>query len=138
MGFVTLVPRTCTVRQELEAWGQQQATFPLLLDKPGRTKAETPRHGHGPSVMRQGEVEDRDGRVAQETLRCVVVHARQLAQPHTQSYAGAQAKEATVLGDHVTRVHAQWFACLPDAEAARAEYEGRGQGRRGRHPRPWR
>jgi hypothetical protein len=42
------------------------------------------------------------------------------------------------LADHVTRVHAQWFACPPDAEAARAEYEGRGQGRRGRHLRPWR
>jgi hypothetical protein len=88
--------------------------------------------------MRQGEVEDRDGRVAQETLRFVVVHSSQLAQQQTQFYAGAQAKEATVLADHVTRVHAQWFACLPDAEAAIAEYEGRGQGRRGRPPRPWR
>src|SRR5215468_4409043 len=39
IGLVTLAPRTCTVRQELEAWGQQQATLPLLLEKPGRTKA---------------------------------------------------------------------------------------------------
>src|SRR5262249_19125655 len=31
-----------------------------------------------------------------------------------------------------------WFACAADAEAAIAEYEGRGQGRRGRKPRPWR
>jgi len=138
IGLVTLVPRTCTVRQELEAWGQQQATLPLLIEKPGRTKAEAPRHWHGQSVMRQVEVEDSDGRVAQETLRFVVVHSSQLAQQQTQSYAGAQAKEATALADHVTRVHAQWFACLPDAEAAIAEYEGRGQGRRGRHPRPWR
>jgi len=138
IGLVTLVPRICTLRQELEAWGQQQATLPLLLEKPGRTKAEAPRHWHGQSVMRQVEVEYSDGRVAQETLRFVVVHSSQLAQQQTQSYAGAQAKEAKVLGDHVTRVHAQWFACLPDAEAAIAEYEGRGQGRRGRHPRPWR
>ena len=36
------------------------------------------------------------------------------------------------------QVHARWFACLPDAEAAIAEYEGRGPGRRGRRPRPWR
>jgi len=35
-------------------------------------------------------------------------------------------------------VQARWFACLPDAEAAIAEYEGQGQGRRGRRPRPWR
>src|SRR5215471_98278 len=138
IGLVTLVPRTCTVRQGLEAWGQQQATLPLLLEKPGRTKAEAPRHWHGQSMMRQVEVEYSEGRVAQEPLRFVVVHASQLAQQQMQSYAGAQAKEATALADHVTRVHAQWFACLPDAEAAIAEYEGRGQGRRGRHPRPWR
>jgi hypothetical protein len=109
-----------------------------LIEKPGRTKAEAPRHWHGQSVMRQVEVEYSDGRVAQETLRFVVVHSSQLAQQQTQSYAGAQTKEATALADHVTRVHAQWFACLPDADAAIAEYEGRGQGRRGRHPRPWR
>src|ERR671922_310464 len=138
LGLITLVPRTCAVRQELEVWGQHQPVLPLLLEKPGRTKAEAPRHWHGQSVMRQVEVEYSDGRVAQETLRFVVVHSSQLAQQQTQSYAGAQAKEATALADHVTRVHAQWFACLPDAEAAITEYEGRGRGRRGRHPRPWR
>jgi transposase len=35
-------------------------------------------------------------------------------------------------------VDARWFACAADAEAAIAEYDGRGQGRRGRKPRPWR
>jgi transposase len=29
IGLVTLVPRTCGVRQELEAWGQQPAPLPL-------------------------------------------------------------------------------------------------------------
>jgi transposase len=29
--LITLVPRTCAIRQALEAWGQQQAAFPLLL-----------------------------------------------------------------------------------------------------------
>ena len=135
---MTFVPRPCTVRQELEAWGQPQTTCPLLREKPGRTKAEAPRPWHGQRVMRQVEVEDRDGRVAQETRRFVVVHASPLAQQQTQSSAGAQAKEAPVLGDHGARVHAHGFACLPDAEAAIAEYEGRGQGRRGRPPRPWR
>src|SRR3954452_25560633 len=37
-GWVTLVPRTCAVRQELEAWGQQQSVFPLWVEKSGRTK----------------------------------------------------------------------------------------------------
>src|ERR671922_2756709 len=58
VGLVTLVPRTCAVRQELEAWGQQQPTFPLLIEKPGRTQDEAPRRWHGHSVLRQVEVED--------------------------------------------------------------------------------
>jgi hypothetical protein len=57
IGLVTLVPRTCSVRQELEAWGQQQPPLPLLVEKPGRTKLEVPRRWHGQSVMRQVEVE---------------------------------------------------------------------------------
>jgi transposase len=45
--LITLVPRTCAVRQALEAWGQQQAALPLLpaaispvwLEKPERIAA---------------------------------------------------------------------------------------------------
>src|SRR6516164_6906762 len=113
--LVTLVPRTCTVRQELEVWGQQQPVLPLLVEKPGRTKAEAPRRWHGQSVRRQVEVEYSDGRIAQEELRFVVVHASQLAQQQTQTYAAAQEKEAAALADHIRHVHARWFACLPDA-----------------------
>ncbi len=138
IGLVTLVPRTCGVRQELEAWGQQQPTLPLLVEKPGRTKVEEPRRWHGQSVMRQVDVEYREGRTAQEEVRFVVVHSSQLAQQQAQSYGAAQAKEAEAVADHVRQVHGPWFACLPDAEAAIAEYEGRGRGRRGRRPRPWR
>jgi transposase len=136
--FVTLVPRTCAVRQELEAWGQQQSALPRLGEKPGRTKDEAPRYWRGQSVMRQVEVEDSDGQVAQEEGRFVVVHSSQLAHQQTQTYAVGQAQEAEAVADHVKRVQAQWLACRPDAEAAMAEYEGRGLGRRGRRPRPWR
>jgi hypothetical protein len=45
---------------------------------------------------------------------------------------------AECITEHIRRVEARWFACAADAEAAIAEYEGRGQGRRGRKPRPWR
>ena len=138
IGLVTLVPRTCAVRQALEAWGQQQSALPLLVEKPGRTKAEAPRRWHGQSVIRPVEVEYSDGRVAQEELRFVVVHSSQLAQQQTQTYTAAQGKEAEAVADHVRRVQARWFACLPDAEAALAEYEGQGPGHRGRRPRPWR
>jgi len=126
------------VRQELEAWGQQHPTLPLFVEKPGRTKAEAPRRWHGHSVVRQVEVEYGDGRVGLEARRFVVVHSSQLAHQHTQTYAAAQAKEAESVAAHVRQVHARWFACLPDAEAAIAVYEGRGPGRRGRQPRPWR
>jgi transposase len=136
--LVTLVPRTCAVRQALEAWGQQQAALPLLMEKPGRTKDEAPRCWHGQSVSRQVEVEYSDGRVVSEALRFVVVHSSQLAQQQTQSYAAAQAKEAAAVAAHVQHVHARWFACEADAEAAIAEYEHRGPGRRGRRPQVWR
>jgi transposase len=136
--LVTLVPRTCAVRQELEAWARQQPALPLLVETPGRTKDEAPRRWHGQSVRRYVEVEYSDGRVAVEALRFVVVHSSQLAQQQTQTYAAAQVKEAEAVAHHVQHVHAQWFACLPDAEAAIAAYEGQGQGHCGRRPRPWR
>ena len=138
LGLVTLVPRTCAVRQELEAWGRQSPALPLLVEKPGRTKDEEPRRWHGHSVLRRVEVEYSEGRVVQEEVRFVVVHSRQLAQQHAQTYASAQEKEAEAVADHVRQVQAQWFACRPDAEAGIAAYEGRGPGHRGRRPRPWR
>jgi transposase len=138
IGLVTLVPRTCAVRQELEAWGRQQAALPLVVEKSGRTKDEAPRRWHGQSVIRQVEVEYSDGRVVSEALRFVVVHSSQLAHQQTQTYASGQAKEAEAVAAHVRQVQARWFACLPDAEAAIAEYAGRRPGQRGRRPRPWR
>src|ERR671922_2441065 len=110
VGLVTLVPRTCAVRQELEAWGQQQPTFPLLIEKPGRTQDEAPRRWHGQSVLRQIEVEYSDGRLVHEPLRFVVVHSSQLAQQQTQAYTAAQATEAEAVGAHSKQAQARWFA----------------------------
>jgi transposase len=138
VGLITLVPRTCAVRQELEIWGQQQGTLPLLLEKPGRTRQEPPRRWHGYSVVRPVEVEYADGRLAGEELRFLVVHSSQLAQQAAVAYTAAQAREAKRIVEHIQRVEARWFACAADAEAAITDHEGRGQGRRGRRPRPWR
>lgn len=138
VGLVTLVPRTCAIRQDLEVWGQHQGALPLLVEKPGRTKAAEPRRWHGRSVLRHVEVEYPDGRITQEALRFVVVHSSQLAQQHAQSYAAAQSKEAAAVAAHVQQVHAQWFACEADATTALAAYEGRGPGRSGRRPSCWR
>ena len=73
-----------------------------------------------------------------EELRFLVVHSSQLAQQAAGAYIAAQAKEATRIAEHIQRVEALWFACAADAETAISDYEGRGQGRRGRPPRPWR
>jgi transposase len=138
VGLITLVPRTCAVRQKVEAWGQQHGPLPLLLEKPGRTRQEPPRRWHGQSVRRCVAVEYADGRQDVAELRFLVVHSSQLASQAAEAYAAAQAKEAERLAEHIRRVEARWFACAADAEAAIADYEGRGQGRRGRPPHPWR
>jgi hypothetical protein len=138
VGLITLVPRTCAVRQEVEAWGQQQEALPLLLEKPGRTRQEAPRRWHGASVVRQVEVEDAAGHLDVAEIRCLVVPSSQLAHQAAEAYAAAHAKAAEHLAADIQHVEARWCACAAAAEAAIAEYEGRGQGRRGRKPRPWR
>jgi hypothetical protein len=134
----TRVPRPWALRQAREAWGQQPLALPRVGEKPGRTTAAAPRCGHGPSVMRQGAVEDREPRVVPEAVRLGGVHARQLAPPQAPASAAAPGKAAEAGAAHGRPGHARWGACRPDAAAARAEEEGRGQGRRGRRPRPWR
>src|SRR5438105_3457924 len=110
---------------------------PLCSMERMRTNRRRPgRPGRPMAIAKTAAVEYSEGRGAQEELRFVVVHASQLAQQHAQAYAAAQAKEAAAVADHVKYVHAQWFACEADAAAAIAAYEGRGQGRRGRCPRP--
>src|SRR5499426_261463 len=94
VGLITLVPRTCAVRHELEAWGQQHGALPLLLEKPGRTRQEPPRHWHGHSVRRRVAVEYTDGRQDVAELRFLVVHSSQLAHQAAVAYAAAQAKAA--------------------------------------------
>jgi transposase len=138
VGLITLVPRTCAVRQEVEAWGQQHGALPLLLEKPGRTRQEPPRRWHGQSVVRRVPVEYADGRLDVAERRFLVVHSSPLAHQTAVAYAAAQAKEAERLAAHVRHVEARWCACAADAEAAIADDEGRGQGRRGRKPHPWR
>src|SRR5215813_12601815 len=138
VGLITLVPRTCAVRQEVEAWGQQHSGLPFLLEKPGRTRQEPPRRWHGQSVVRRVPVEYADGRLDVAEIRFLVIHSSQLAHQTAVAYAAAQAKEAERIAEHIQHVEARWFACAADAEEAIADYEGRGQGRRGRKPHPWR
>ena len=137
IGLVTLVPRTCVVRQELEAWGQQHSPLPVVVEKPGRTQRDEPRRWRGQSVERSVDVEYSDGHVEQKPLRFVGVHASQLAQQQAKAFATAQGKEAGAVADYIRWVAARSFACLADAEAAMAQEEGTGQGQRGRKPKRW-
>ena len=107
VGLITLVPRTCTVRQAVEAWGQQHGAMPFLLEKPGRTRQEPPRQWHGQSVVRLVPVEYTDGRLDGAEIRFLVVHSIQLAHQTAGAYADAQAKEAERFAEHV---ETQWFA----------------------------
>jgi hypothetical protein len=84
------------------------------------------------------EVEDADGRRAVEERRFLVVHSSQLAPQAAMAYPAAPATEAERGAEHLQRVEARWFAWAAEAEEAMADYAGRGQGRRGRKPHPWR
>lgn len=138
MGLVTLVPRTCGIRQEVEAWGQRQVSLPLLLERPAKRQGDGPRRWYGRSVMREVEVEDQEGHVTLAPMRFIALYSTQLAQQHEPSYSQAQAREAQTLAAHIAHVQSRPFACEADAMGAIAEYEGRGPGRRGRAATPWR
>lgn len=138
MGLVTLVPRTCAIRQEVETWGQQQVSLPLLLEKPGKRHADVPRRWYGRSVTREVEVEDGDGQVTLAPIRFIAVYSTQLAQRHAATHEHQQTREAQALAAHIAQVQRRQFACQADAESAIAEYEGRGAGRRGRAVTRWR
>jgi hypothetical protein len=138
VGLITLVPRTWAVRAALETWGQQQDGLPRLRAKPGRTRQEPPRRWHGRSLTRPVTVEYADGRLVVAELRFRVVRSRQLAQQAAVADTAAPAKEAERIAEHIRRVEARWFAGAADAEAAITDDEGRGLGRRGRKPHPWR
>ena len=146
MGLVTLVPRTCSIREEDEDWGQHQVSLPLLLERPAKRHGEMPRRWYGRSVKRKIEVEYQDGAIALAPIRFLAVYSTQLAQQHEQAHEQAQAREAEALTTHVAQVvsgvgptlQSRQFACAADAEGAIAEYEGRGPGRRGRAATRWR
>jgi transposase len=94
VGLVTLVPRTCGIRQEVETWGQQHSSLPLLVDQPARRRRDAPRRWYGRSITREVEVEYDDGRIGLAAVRFVAVYSSQLAQPHAEGYGKAQGREA--------------------------------------------
>jgi hypothetical protein len=137
-GLVPLVPRPWAVRQALAGWGRQQPAWPLGREKPGRSHQESPRQGRGHRVDRRVAVEYAAGRPVREDVRCVVGHSRALAPQEAKASASAHAKEAAPVAHPITRRAAQSFVWVTAAKAALAASAGRGPGRRGRRPQPWR
>jgi hypothetical protein len=138
VGRITLVPRPCAVRQALAAWGPPPGALPWWRAQPGRTRQESPRQWHGQRVVRRVEGASSEGRVALAARRCGGVHSHQCAQQAALSDGKAHTHEAERVAAHLRRVEARRVAWAAEAETALAAYEGRGQGRRGRRPRPWR
>ena len=136
MGLVTLVPRTCGIRQEVETWGQRHTSLPLLLERAAKRRGDPPRRWYGRSVRREVEVEYEDEHIALAPIRFLAVYSTQLAQQHEQGHSQAQVREAEALAAHLTHVQSRQFACEADAEGAIADYEG--HGRRGRSATRWR
>lgn len=118
VGLVTLVPRTCGIRQEVEAWGQTQSSLPLLVDKPARRRRDAPRQWYGRSLTREVEVEYHDGHIELAPVRFVAGYSSQLAQHHEEAYGKGQVREAETLAEHGAQVQRRRFACETDAQAA--------------------
>jgi hypothetical protein len=121
VGLVTLVPRTWSSRQEVEAWGQKQASLSRFVDKPARRRRDAPRRWYGRSLTRAVEVEYDEGRLELAPVRFVAVYSPQLAQQQAEAYGKAQGREAEAMAEHVAQVQRRRFACEADAEAAIAD-----------------
>lgn len=114
--FVTLVPQTVTLRQELVD-AAEFSSLPLLGEHPGRRKGQLERD-HGGSVVRPYRCKTATGEVQELPLRFLVVESTPLAKAKAPRLAAAQQAEQTQLAT----VQQQWqrrsFACEADAHQA--------------------
>jgi hypothetical protein len=94
VGLLTVVPRTCSIRQEVEAWAQQPSSLPWVLDNPARRRTDTPQRWYGRSLTREVEVEYGDGRIALAPVRFVAGYSNQLAQQQENTSGKVQVREA--------------------------------------------
>jgi transposase len=116
--FVTLVPHTVGLRQELVEAPALRA-LPLLWEQPGRRRGQLERY-HGASVVHPYRWKTEAGEVHELTLRFLVVESTQLAKVKASRLAAAQQAESAQL----TALERQWqrrtFACEADAQQAAA------------------
>jgi transposase len=114
--FVTLVPHTVGLRQELVD-APELGALPLLWEQPGRRKEQMECY-HGASMVCPYGWKTEAGEVHELTLRFLVVESTQLAKAKAPRRAAAQQAEWAQL----TTLQRQWqqrtFACEADAHQA--------------------
>ena len=114
--FVTLVPQTVSLRQELVE-APELGVLPLLWERPGRRKGEC-ESSHGTSTVRPYPWKTVAGERQELPWRLLVVESTQLAKAKALRLTAAQQAEQGML----TTLQQQWqrrtFACEADARQA--------------------
>jgi transposase len=114
--FVTLVPQTVKLRQELVE-APELESLPVLWEQPGRRHGEREQY-RGASVVRSYRWKTVAGAVQEVALRFLVVESTQLAKAKAPRLAAGQQVERAAL----TTLQQQWqrrtFACEADAHQA--------------------
>jgi transposase len=114
--FVTLVPQTVGLRQELVE-APELGTLPLLWDQPGRRQGEREAY-HSTSVVRSYRWKTAAGEVQELPLRFLVVESTQLAKTKAARLAAAQQAEQAMLAGLQQQWQQRIFACEADAHSA--------------------
>jgi transposase len=114
--FVTLVPQTVSLRQELVD-APELGALPLWWERPGRHEGRCESY-HGTSVVRPYSWKTATGAMQELPLRFLVVESTQLAKAKAPRLTAAQQAEQSML----TALQQQWqrrtFACEADARQA--------------------
>lgn len=114
--FVTLVPQTVGLRQELMD-ASELGILPLLWDRPGRRQGEMERYC-GASVVRSYRWKTAAGEVQELPLRFLVVDSTQLAKAKASRAAAAPQAERAALATFQHQWQRRAFACEADAHQA--------------------
>jgi transposase len=114
--FVTLVPQTVGLRQELVG-APDLGALPLLWEQPGRRQEECEAY-HGASIVRSYRWKTAAGEVQELPLRFLVVESTQLAKTKAARLAAAQPAEQTMLAGLQQQWQQRTFACEADARQA--------------------
>ena len=120
--FVTLVPRSYSLRSELVDWAVDMAPeLPELVREPGRTKTRPDRVYRGMSTTRSFTVVGPDTGAQDRPLRFVVVASSQLAAAFDKKLKGKLERDRKGFEKALSRAARQKFGCKHDANAAVAK-----------------